>query len=75
MAMTYPLPSLVEHSLQISWDFVDGAGKICNPQQTAEFLLREVRDSALKGDERTLMLSNRAITGYLRTWRKMSEAS
>jgi hypothetical protein len=66
MAMTQPLPSFVERSLQIAWDFLDGAGKISNPQQTAEFLLREVRDLALKGEERTLMLSNRAITTYLR---------
>jgi hypothetical protein len=55
MAMTQSLPTFVEHSLQIAWDFLDGASEIRNPQQT---------DLALKGEERTLMLSNRAA--YLR---------
>jgi hypothetical protein len=66
MAMTQSLPTFVEHSLQIAWDFLDGASKIRNPQQTAKFRLREVRDLALKREERTLTLSNRAITAYLR---------
>jgi hypothetical protein len=38
--MAEPLPILIESSLQIAWDFLDGMGEIADPQQTAEFLIR-----------------------------------
>ena len=62
--MAEPLPVLVESSLQIAWDFLDGIGEIADPQQTAEFLLRSIQSQMLKGEARTLMLSNRAIESY-----------
>jgi hypothetical protein len=62
--MPEPLPILVESSLQIAWDFLDGLGEIADPQQTAEFLLRNIIAQILKGERRTLVLSNRAIDGY-----------
>ena len=59
-----PLPILVESSLQIAWDFLGGSGEIADPQQTAEFLLRNIRSQIFSGEMRTLMLSNRAIDAY-----------
>ena len=65
--MAEPLPILVEGSLQIAWDFLDGLGEIADPQQTAEFLFRSIRSQILSGEMRTLMLSNRAIDAYRQT--------
>ena len=62
--MSEPLPILVESSLQIAWDFLGGSGEIADPQQTAEFLLRNIRSQIFSGEMRTLMLSNRAIDAY-----------
>jgi hypothetical protein len=39
--MTEPLPSLIENSLQIAWDYLEGIGELADQQQTAEFLLRK----------------------------------
>ena len=41
--MTEPLPTLVENSLQIAWDFLDASGEIEDPQQTAEVLLGTIK--------------------------------
>ena len=62
--MAEPLPPLVESSLQIAWDFLGGAGEIADPQQTAEFLLQSIKSQILRGERRTLALSNRAIAAY-----------
>jgi hypothetical protein len=43
--MSEPLPILVESSLQTAWDFLSGSGEIADPQQTAEFLLRNCPSS------------------------------
>jgi hypothetical protein len=62
--MTEPLPILIENSLQIAWDYLEGIGELADQQQTAEFLLRNIQSQMLKGERRTLMLSNRAIESY-----------
>ena len=62
--MSEPLPTLVKNSLEIAWDFLKGSGEIDDPQQAAELLLRTINDLILKGERRTLMLSNRAIDAY-----------
>jgi hypothetical protein len=62
--MTEPLPVLIESSLQIAWDYLDGIGEIADQQQTAEFLLRDIQSQMLKGERRKLMLSNRAIESF-----------
>jgi hypothetical protein len=62
--MAEPLPALVESSLQIAWDFLDGTGGIADPQETAEFLLGSIKAQILRGERRTLALSNRAIDSY-----------
>jgi hypothetical protein len=62
--MAEPLPMLIESSLQIAWDFLDGMGEIADPHQTAEFLIRNISCQILKGERRALALSNRAIDSY-----------
>jgi hypothetical protein len=64
--MTQPLPLLIENSLQIAWDFLERSGEIADPQQTAEILLGSIKTQILKGESRTLMLSNKAIAAFER---------
>ena len=59
--MAEPLPILVESSLQIAWDFLDGLGELADPQESAEFFLRNINAQILRGERRRLVLSNRAI--------------
>jgi hypothetical protein len=62
--MTEPLPVLIEDSLQIAWDYLEGIGELADPQQTTEFLLGNIQSQMLKGERRKPMLSNRAIESY-----------
>ena len=62
--MTEPIQTLIENSLQIAWDYLDGIGELADKQQTAEFLLRDIQSQMLKGERRALMLSNRAIERF-----------
>jgi hypothetical protein len=62
--MTEEIQSLIENSLQIAWDYLDGIGELADKQQTAEFLLRSIQEQMLKGERRMLMLSNRAIESF-----------
>jgi hypothetical protein len=64
--MAQALPTLVETSLQIAWEFLGQAGEISDQQHAAEFLLGNIQSQILGGERRTLMLSNRAITAYQR---------
>jgi hypothetical protein len=57
---------LVENSLQIAWDFLEGTGEITDPAEANQFLLRTTNDLVLKGERHRLMLSNRAIDEYKR---------
>jgi hypothetical protein len=64
--MAEPLPFLIKNSLQIAWNFLEGVGEIDDPQKTAEFLLGNIKSQMLRGEERTLVLSNRAIDSFRR---------
>jgi hypothetical protein len=64
--MAEPLPALVENSLTVAWNYLEGLGEISDPQQSAEFLLRSIQSQILRGETRTLMLSNRAINAHQR---------
>jgi hypothetical protein len=72
--MAQQLPTLVENPLQIAWDFLDATGSIADPQQTAEFLIRNISSQILRGEQRKLALSNRAIEAY-RNHRRLEEAA
>jgi hypothetical protein len=73
--MSQPLPNLVESSLQIAWDFLDASDEIADPQETAEFLLRNINAQVLRGEGRLLMLSNRAIDAYRQNVSKLQVVS
>jgi hypothetical protein len=62
--MAEQLPVLLETSLQIAWDFLDGTGSIADPQETAEFLLANITTQVRQGERRKLALSNRAINAF-----------
>jgi hypothetical protein len=64
--MAEPLPALVENSHEVAWNYLDRLGEISDPQNTAEFLLRNIQSQILRGETRTLLLSNRAIAAYQR---------
>jgi hypothetical protein len=66
LLVTDTLPILIENSLQIAWDYLERTGGIADPQQTAEILLGSIKTQILRGENRKLMLSNRAITAYER---------
>ena len=48
--MAEPLPTLLENSLQIAWDFLEASGEIEDPQQTAEVLLGAIKTLVLRGE-------------------------
>ena len=62
--MTDGLPVVVETSLQIAWDYLERTGDLGDPQLTAEFLLGNIKTQILRGEMRSLALSNRAIRAY-----------
>ena len=62
--MAEPLLILLESSLQIAWDYLDGSGEIADLQQTAEFLMGDIKSQILRGERRPLALSNRAIESF-----------
>jgi hypothetical protein len=64
--MSEPLPTLVEHSLQIAWDFLERSGEISDSGEASRFLLTTINDLVLRGERRKLLVSNRAIDAYRR---------
>lgn len=66
LLMTDELPILIQNSLQIAWDYLERTGGIADPQQTAEILLGSIKTQLLRGENRILMLSNKAIATHER---------
>ena len=64
--MSEPLPWLIEHSIQIAWNYLERTGEIGNAADASRFLLRTIDEMVLKGERRKLMLANRAIEAYQR---------
>jgi hypothetical protein len=64
--MTEQLPALVENSLEVAWQYLEGLGEISDPQKSAEFLIRSIQKQIQKGETRPLMLSNKAIEAHQR---------
>ena len=62
--MSEPIPSLMEKSIQIAWDFLDRTGELGEPESAARVLADTVENMIRKGERRPLMLSNRAIGAY-----------
>ena len=73
LAFLVAWPNLYQFSLKarfklpgISWAVWARSQSQIAPQQTAEFLLRSIQSQMLRGETRTLMLSNRAIDAHRR---------
>jgi hypothetical protein len=57
---------LIERSIQIAWDYLDRTGDLGEPEMAARFLLDTVQQMVRQGENRPLMLSNKAIDAYKR---------
>ena len=62
--MSEPLLVLIENSIQIAWDYLEGTGEIADPTEASEFLLKTIEAMFSSGERRQLLLSNRAIAAY-----------
>jgi hypothetical protein len=61
-----PLHLLIEDSIQIAWDYLERTGELEEPEIASKFLLDSVESMIRQGIRSRLLLSNRAITAYLR---------
>jgi hypothetical protein len=61
-----PLQHLVEHSIQIAWDYLERTGELEDPEIASKALLDAVESMIRQGVRSRLLLSNRAITAYQR---------
>jgi hypothetical protein len=61
-----PLHFLIEDSIQIAWDYLERTGELEDPEIASKFLLDSVELMIRQGVRSRLLLSNRAITAYLR---------
>jgi hypothetical protein len=66
ISMTEPVPLLMENSIQIAWDYLEGTDELGDPEVAARFLTDAVELMIQRGETRKLMLANRAIDAYQR---------
>ena len=59
-------PLLMENSIQIAWDYLEGTDELGDPEVAARFLTDAVEIMIQRGETRKLMLANRAIDAYTR---------
>ena len=64
--MSEPVPLLMENSIQIAWDYLEGTDELGDPEVAARFLTDAVEILIKRGETRKLMLANRAIDAYKR---------
>ena len=64
--MSEPLPILMESAVQIAWDYLERTGELDDPEIASKFLLDSVELMIRQEVRSRLLLSNRAITAYLR---------
>jgi hypothetical protein len=68
--MTETLPVLIEHSVQIAWDFLERTGELDDAAVASRFLVNDVELMVRRGERRRVLLSNKAIDDYRRFKRK-----
>jgi hypothetical protein len=61
-----PLHHVIEHSIQIAWDYLERTGELGDPEIASKVLLDAVELMIRQGVRSRLLLSNRAITAYQR---------
>lgn len=62
--MSEPLSILMEHSVQIAWDYLERTGDLGEPNAASRFLMDTVEKMIRSGERRKLILSNKAIDAY-----------
>jgi hypothetical protein len=72
--MTESLPVLIEHSVQIAWDFLERTGELDDAAIASRFLVNDIELMVRRGERRRLLLSNKAIDDYRRFKRKRADA-
>lgn len=58
------LAILIEHSIQIAWDYLDRSGELGDPDVASRVLMNSIEAMVRQGERRRLLLSNRAIDDY-----------
>jgi hypothetical protein len=69
------LAYLMEESLQIAWDYLERSGEIGDGAVASRHLGDTIELMIRRGQRSRLLLSNRAITAYLRFKNSSAEAS
>ena len=64
--MNEPNLNVMENAILMAWDYLDRSGELGEPAIAARVLLDVVQGMIRKGEQRPLMLSNRAIDAYKR---------
>lgn len=66
--MTEPFSEVRVNSFRIAWDYLEATGELGAPEAAGHFLMKNIEEMMQKGEDRQLMLSNKAIDAYKR-WR------
>ena len=56
----------MENAVQIAWDYLERTGQIDDAAFTSRFLQTTVEEMVRRGEQRQLILSNKAIAAYER---------
>jgi hypothetical protein len=64
--MEKPLPILIENCVQIAWDYLERSNQISDASFASRFLAKYIEVLVRQGERRQLLLSNMAITAYLK---------
>jgi hypothetical protein len=62
--MTEPMPSLIESSVEIAWDYLARTGELGDAMVAGRFLSDTIELMVRRGERRQLMLANKAIAAY-----------
>jgi hypothetical protein len=60
------LSQLMENSIQIAWEYLERSGQLGDASEASRFLSNNVENAIRRGETSRLVLSNRAISAYLR---------
>jgi hypothetical protein len=64
--MAEPLPLLIAHSVEIAWDYLERTGELGDAAVASRFLVDEIELMVRRGEQRRMLLSNKAIDDYRR---------
>jgi hypothetical protein len=75
--MTETIPTVIENSFRIAWDYLAATGELGDPDTAANHLLDTIDTMVRGGERRQLLLANKAIASYqhLRAEQRLSLAS